>query len=184
MKAIPGRSKTYLATFRLVKSHVLSGTVPHLLTSCLIPGTRSKVTYLILAVGPWGQCTLLGKATTCIRIRGCSAWKPESTCTGVWSHVRRRLGGRDSLPMLLVQLTCEISHVGLEKTESHRSSSTFLTSFFLKQGVLEEGVNISDLVAPRLSLVRVCSETDGLQVKKEAVISKFHPPLPSGLLRL
>lgn len=81
-------------------------------------------------------------------------------------------------------LICEISHVGLEKTEIHRSSSTLLTSSFLRQGVLEEGVNISDLVAPQLSLIMVCSETDGLQVKKEALISKLHPPFPSGLLRL
>lgn len=50
--------------------------------------------------------------------------------------------------------------------------------------MLEEGVNISDLVVPQLSLVMVCSETDGLQVRKEAVISKLHSPLPSGLLRL
>lgn len=50
--------------------------------------------------------------------------------------------------------------------------------------MLEEGVNISDLVAPQLSLVMVCSKTAGLQVKKEALISKLHSPLPSGLLRL
>jgi len=49
---------------------------------------------------------------------------------------------------------------------------------------MEEGVKISDLVVPQLSLVMACSETHGLQVKKEAVISKLHPPLPSGLLRL
>lgn len=48
--------------------------------------------------------------------------------------------------------------------------------------MLEEGVNISDIVAPQLSLVMVCSETDGLQVKKEAVISKLHPLSPLAYL--
>lgn len=74
-------------------------------------------------------------------------------------------------------LTCEISHVGLEKREIHGSSSTLLTSLFLRQDVLEEGVNISDLVAPQLSLVMVCSETGGLQFKKEAVISQSLSPM-------
>lgn len=50
-------------------------------------------------------------------------------------------------------------------------------------GVLDEGVNISDLVAPPLSLVMVCSETDGLQVKKKAVICKLQSSLTSGLLK-
>lgn len=45
LKRISERSKTYLATFRLVKSHVLHGRVSHLLTSCIIPDTGSKVTW-------------------------------------------------------------------------------------------------------------------------------------------
>lgn len=137
---------------------------------------------------PWilsGHCCLLGQSITCIKIRRCSVWKLESTCTQVWPRIHRRLGGRGSLPVLLVKLsdlwniTCRVRKKPRNPQILHHSPHLVFFEAGCAKGKSKCLCSCCTTTVTNYIQGQIDSRS-----RRRVVISRYHPTLPSVSLRL